>query len=227
VHAARVPDHEAQTPRGGRIINNGSISAHAPRPNSAPYTATKHAITGLTKVDLARRPQARHRLRADRHRQRRAPRWTARMAEGVTVMQADGSSCRRAAHGRPARRPAAVVYMASLPLDANVQFMTVMATQDAVRRAKARMFDELGEIEIFRKVGLTPVFFGRTVIGPRMPNFVYMLVHDDMAARERSWDAFRTSPDWKALAATPGYSDTEIVSNITTIFLRPGAASQV
>jgi hypothetical protein len=93
--------------------------------------------------------------------------------------------------------------------------------------AKARMFDELGEIEIFRKVGLTPVFFGRTVIGPRMPNFVYMLVHDDMAAREKSWDAFRTSPDWKALAATPGYSDAEIVSNITTIFLRPGAASQV
>lgn len=93
--------------------------------------------------------------------------------------------------------------------------------------AKARMFDELGEIEIFRKVGLTPVFFGRTVVGARMPNFAYMLVHDDMAAREKSWDAFRTSPDWKALAATPGYSDADIVSNITTIFMRPGAASQV
>ena len=59
-----------QTPRGGRIINNGSISAHAPRPNSAPYTATKHAITGLTKSHVARRPQVRHRLRPDRHRQR-------------------------------------------------------------------------------------------------------------------------------------------------------------
>jgi hypothetical protein len=93
--------------------------------------------------------------------------------------------------------------------------------------AKVRMFDELGEVEIFRKVGLTPVFFGRTIVGPRMPNFAYMLVHDDMAAREKSWDAFRTSPDWKKLAATPGYGDAEIVSNITTIFLRPGAASQV
>ena len=60
-----------QDPRGGRIINNGSISAHAPRPDSVAYTATKHAITGLTKIDVARRPQVRHRLRPDRHRQRR------------------------------------------------------------------------------------------------------------------------------------------------------------
>ncbi len=70
-HAIRIM--KAQTPKGGRIINNGSISAHAPRPNSAPYTATKHAITGLTKSHRARRPQVRHRLRPDRHRQRRSP----------------------------------------------------------------------------------------------------------------------------------------------------------
>ena len=62
---------KSQSPRGGRIINNGSISAHTPRPFSAPYTATKHAITGLTKASLARRPRLRHRLRPDRHRQRR------------------------------------------------------------------------------------------------------------------------------------------------------------
>ena len=59
-----------QTPRGGRIINNGSISAHAPRPNSAPYTATKHAITGLTKSTSLDGRQARHRVRPDRYRQR-------------------------------------------------------------------------------------------------------------------------------------------------------------
>lgn len=93
--------------------------------------------------------------------------------------------------------------------------------------AKVRMFDELGEIDIFRKVGLTPVFFARTVVGPRMPNLIYMLVHDSMAAREKSWDGFRTSPDWKKLAATPGYADPEIVSNITTVFLRPAAYSQI
>ena len=60
-----------QHPMGGRIINNGSISAHVPRPDSAPYTATKHAITGLTKSTVAGRAQVRHRLRPDRHRQRR------------------------------------------------------------------------------------------------------------------------------------------------------------
>ena len=58
-----------QTPRGGRIINNGSISAHAPRPFSSPYTSTKHAVTGTDQVDGARRPRLRHRLRPDRHRQ--------------------------------------------------------------------------------------------------------------------------------------------------------------
>jgi NIPSNAP len=93
--------------------------------------------------------------------------------------------------------------------------------------AKVRMFDELGEIDIFKKVGLTPVFFARTLVGPRMPNLTYMLVHDNMAAREKSWDGFRTAPEWKKLSATPGYTDPEIVSNITTVFLRPAAYSQI
>ena len=116
---------KAQSPRGGRIINNGSVSAHTPRPNSAPYTASKHAITGLTKstsldgrkydiacgqIDIgnAETPMA------------------ARMAAGVA--QADLSikpeplfDVRHVAD--------AVVYMANLPLEANVQFMTLMATK--------------------------------------------------------------------------------------------------
>jgi hypothetical protein len=94
-------------------------------------------------------------------------------------------------------------------------------------RLKMRMFTDLGETEIFRRVGLTPVFFGQTLFGPRMPNFTYMLVHDDMAAREKAWAAFRVDPEWKKLASTPGYADAEIVSNITTVFLRPAAYSQV
>jgi hypothetical protein len=93
--------------------------------------------------------------------------------------------------------------------------------------AKVRMFDELGEIEIFRKSGLTPVFFARTLVGPRMPNLVYLLVHDNMAAREAAWNTFRVAPEWKKLSATPGYTDPEIVSNITTVFLRPAAYSQI
>jgi NAD(P)-dependent dehydrogenase (short-subunit alcohol dehydrogenase family) len=115
---------KAQTPQGGRIINNGSISAHAPRPLSAPYTATKHAITGLTKstsldgrgyniacgqIDIGNA----------------ATDMTAKMKDGVP--QADGSrkpeptiNVQHVADG--------VLYMASLPLEANVQFLTVMAT---------------------------------------------------------------------------------------------------
>lgn len=107
------------------------------------------------------------------------------------------------------------------------ELRTYESHNERAHRAKVRMFAELGEVDIFRKVGLTPVFFGRTVVGPRMPSLMYMLVHDNMAGREKSWDGFRTSPDWKALAATPGYADADIVSNITTVFLRPAAYSQI
>jgi hypothetical protein len=107
------------------------------------------------------------------------------------------------------------------------ELRTYESHSERANRLKVQMFDEMGEIEIFRKVGLTPVFFGRTLAGPRMPSLTYMLVHDNMAAREKAWDAFRTSPDWKALAATPGYSDAEIVSNITTVYLRPSSYSQI
>jgi len=114
-----------QQPRGGRIINNGSISAYAPRPNSAPYTATKHAITGLTKstsLDGRKYDIACGQIDIGNA----ATDLTARMQEGVP--QADGriASEPRLALEHVAR---AIVYMAMLPLDANVQFMTVMATK--------------------------------------------------------------------------------------------------
>ena len=116
---------KSQQPRGGRIINNGSISAHAPRPNSAPYTATKHAITGLTKsISLDGR---KHDIACGQiDIGNAATEMTERMTAGV--LQADGTK-------KPEPRmdvklvADAVVYMANLPLDANVQFMTVMATK--------------------------------------------------------------------------------------------------
>ncbi|HZZ90689.1 MAG TPA: SDR family oxidoreductase [Caulobacteraceae bacterium] len=116
---------KAQDPRGGRIINNGSISAHAPRPNSAPYTATKHAITGLTRstaldgrafdiacgqIDIGNAETP----------------LTARMAQGVP--QPDGRVVPEPVMDVEAVARA-VVYMADLPLSANVLFMTVMATK--------------------------------------------------------------------------------------------------
>ena len=116
---------KSQRPMGGRIINNGSISAHAPRPNSAPYTATKHAITGLTKstaldgrkYDIACGQIDIGNAETDMMK---------RMKGGVP--QADGTLS-----AEPTMKvehvAQAVVYMASLPLDANVQFLTVMATK--------------------------------------------------------------------------------------------------
>jgi NAD(P)-dependent dehydrogenase (short-subunit alcohol dehydrogenase family) len=116
---------KSQQPRGGRIINNGSISAHTPRPNSSPYTATKHAITGLTKstsLDGRKYDIACGQIDIGNA----ATEMAERMARGVP--QADGAIAVEPLMdvGDVAR---AVVYMASLPLDANVQFMTVMATK--------------------------------------------------------------------------------------------------
>jgi NAD(P)-dependent dehydrogenase (short-subunit alcohol dehydrogenase family) len=116
---------KTQTPKGGRIINNGSISATAPRPNSAPYTATKHAITGLTKsISLDGRPWDIACSQIDIGNA--ATELTERMSAGVP--QANGTM---AVEPRMDVRHVAeaVLYMANLPLDVNVQFLTVMATK--------------------------------------------------------------------------------------------------
>jgi NAD(P)-dependent dehydrogenase (short-subunit alcohol dehydrogenase family) len=114
-----------QTPRGGRIINNGSISAHSPRPNSIAYTATKHAVTGLTKsVSLDGRKYDICCGQIDIGNA--ATEMTERMAQGI--IQANGQM---AVEPRMAVEDVgtAIVYMASLSLDTNVQFMTIMATK--------------------------------------------------------------------------------------------------
>jgi NAD(P)-dependent dehydrogenase (short-subunit alcohol dehydrogenase family) len=115
---------KAQQPRGGRIINNGSISAYAPRPNSAPYTSTKHAMTGLTKcISLDGRQYDIACSQIDIGNA--ATEMTERMAQGVT--QADGS-VKVEPRMDVSHVVDAVLYIANLPLDANVQFMTLMAT---------------------------------------------------------------------------------------------------
>jgi len=114
-----------QNPRGGRIINNGSISAHAPRPNSAPYTATKHAITGLTKstaLDGRKYDVACGQVDVGNA----ATEMTERMTKGI--LQANGETMVEPRMDVSAVA-SAVVYMASLPLDANALFITVMATK--------------------------------------------------------------------------------------------------
>ena len=121
--AVRIMKH--QKPQGGRIINNGSVSAHTPRPLSAPYTATKHAVTGLTKsVALDGRPFDIACGQIDIGNA--VTPMTARMAEGV--LQADLTLAAEARMD-PEHVAQAVLYMANLPLDTNVLTMTVMATQ--------------------------------------------------------------------------------------------------
>ena len=122
-HAFRIM--KDQTPRGGRIINNGSISAHTPRPGAAAYTATKHAVTGLTK-QTALDCRGKDIVCGQIDIGNAATPLTERMVQGQGVLQPDGSSMVEARMnaddvGR------AVVYMANLPLDTNVLFMTVMA----------------------------------------------------------------------------------------------------
>ncbi|MFW6161525.1 MAG: NIPSNAP family protein [Planctomycetota bacterium] len=90
---------------------------------------------------------------------------------------------------------------------------------------KIHMFNEGGEIALFRTCGMNPVFFGQTLAGARMPNLTYMLGFEDPAAQKAAWGKFMAHPGWKTLRSKPLYRDT--VSNITNILLRPTAYSQI
>jgi hypothetical protein len=99
------------------------------------------------------------------------------------------------------------------------------ATKNA-NLTKIKMFNT-GEIDIFKKVGFHPVFFGEKLIGPRWPNLTYMLASASIEDRNKHWAAFGADPDWNKLKSMPGFSDAEIVSNITNVLLRPAEYSQV
>lgn len=100
------------------------------------------------------------------------------------------------------------------------EFRTYESHTLATLARKVKMFND-GEIAIFQKVGMRPVFFGETLVGPRQPNLMYMLSFDDLAAREKLWHDFGSDPDWKKLSSQPGLSDAQIVSNISNVILRP------
>jgi hypothetical protein len=93
---------------------------------------------------------------------------------------------------------------------------------------KVEMFGpNMGELAIFRKTGLQPVMFARSLVGPRQPSFSYLLTFPDLAGRDAAWKRFRENPDWIKLRATPGYSDAEVMANITDFILTPTAYSQI
>lgn len=97
---------------------------------------------------------------------------------------------------------------------------------EAAGKKKIEMFNK-GEIDIFRRVGLTPVFFGEAIVGTRLPNLTYLLAFKDDAARQLAWNTFRADPEWIKLKAIPEYEDKKIVSKITNKLLTPAEYSQI
>lgn len=100
------------------------------------------------------------------------------------------------------------------------------ATEMAGKK-KIDMFNNKGEIDIFKRIGAAPVFFGETIIGELRPNLTYMLSFDDMDGHDIHWKMFGTDPQWKKISADPDYADAKLVSRITSTFLLPEEYSQV
>jgi hypothetical protein len=92
---------------------------------------------------------------------------------------------------------------------------------------KIEMFNDAGEIKIFRKTGLNPVFFGQTIIGTKMPNLTYMLAFKSMEEQKEAWKKFVSHPDWKSISGMPEYADKAILSNITNLPLIAAEYSQI
>lgn len=107
------------------------------------------------------------------------------------------------------------------------ELRTYESHNETASAKKIEMFEGGGEIAIFRRVGITPVYFGRDLVGAALPSLTYMVVFSDMAAREKAWAAFREDAEWVKLRSTPGLSNADIVSNIRSVLLRPAAYSQI
>jgi hypothetical protein len=100
------------------------------------------------------------------------------------------------------------------------------ATENAGKK-KIEMFNDKGEIDIFKRLGFKPVFFGETLIGSLRPNLTYMVTFDDMAGHDSHWKTFVDDPEWKKISVVPEYADAKLVSKITSTFIIPTAYSQI
>jgi hypothetical protein len=94
-------------------------------------------------------------------------------------------------------------------------------------KKKIEMFNDAGEIDIFHRVGLRPVFFGETLIGAKMPNLTYMLGFNSADEQQAAWNKFRTDPGWLKLRGMPEYADKRILCGITNLLLKPTDYSQI
>ncbi len=98
---------------------------------------------------------------------------------------------------------------------------------EAAGTKKREMFNDAGEINIFKRLGFKPVFFGETIIGEARPNLIYMVTFDDMAAHDQHWKSFGTDPEWMKISVIPEYANSKLISNITSTFLQPTEYSQI
>ena len=107
------------------------------------------------------------------------------------------------------------------------ELRTYESHSEKAHRAKVQMFEELGEMDIFRRVGLRAVFFAHTLAGPRMPSLVYMLVHENLADPGQELGGVQRRPGVEEAVGLAGYRNADIVTNITSVYLRPAAYSQI
>jgi hypothetical protein len=98
---------------------------------------------------------------------------------------------------------------------------------ESAGQKKLEMFNNAGEIDIFKRLNFNPVFFGETLIGTARPNLTYMITFDDMQAHDSHWKAFGGDPEWKKISSMPEYADAKLVSHITSTFLTPAEFSQI
>ena len=106
------------------------------------------------------------------------------------------------------------------------ELRTYESDTETTLQRKIGMFAE-GEVAIFRKNGLQPVFFGEALVGSKLPHLTYMVAYENMAGREKAWASFGADPDWQKLKVKPGYSDADIVANISNMILKPVAGSEI
>ncbi len=106
------------------------------------------------------------------------------------------------------------------------ELRTYESVNEKASQRKVKMFND-GEMGIFKRLGMAPVFFGQGLVGRNLPSLTYMLSFDDLAARDKLWRAFGGDPEWQKLRAQPGLSDAEIVSNISNQILRPLSSSPI
>lgn len=101
------------------------------------------------------------------------------------------------------------------------------SASEAAGKKKIEMFNEQGEIEIFKRLGFKPVFWGETIIGGSRPNLTYMVTFDDMAAHDKLWKTFGSDPKWKEISSIPEYANALLISKINSTFLVPTDFSQI